>query len=402
MSQLGIIHDGAVLIRDGILQEIGPSSRVENLAASRGATEINAAGHIVLPGFIDSHTHLAFPAPSAPEADRLAATRVITDQTAATLAMRARTAIDAMARHGTTTVEVKTGGGQDIHAEIKILKVLASLQQDPLDILGSLLLAFPDGVEGGPVLDDAAQWLTNELLPKIRKRRLARFVDIEWNGGPERHPHYLRLMESARKLGFVCRIHADEKDPAAAIRLAVDQHALSVDHLEHAVPPDASLLSGSATMATLLPSTTFMNGQEAPPARSLVDSGVPLVLASNYNPHFNQTLNMQCVIAMACLRMRLTVAEAVCAATINAAFALGLGNQFGSLEAGKAADLVMLNVRDYRELEHCLGTNLVHVTVKNGVPIYREGEVAALRQKALMKERLSSPRGPKGLSDLIM
>jgi imidazolonepropionase len=382
LSQLEIIPDGAVLIRDGVLQEVGPSRRVENLAAARDAVEINAAGHIVLPGFIDSHMHLAFPPPSAPETDRLAASRAIADQTASSLAIRTRIMIDAMARHGTTTVEVKTGCGLDEHAETKILKVLASMQKDPLDILGSLLLSFPGG-EGDEALDSAAQWLTNEFLPKIRKRRLARFADIAWSGGAERQPRFHRVMERARKLGFACRVHADEEEPAAAIRLAVGQLALSVDHLEHAVPLDASLLSGSPTMVTLLPSTSFMQGRGNPPARSLVESGVPVVLASNYNPHFNPTLNMQSVIAMACLRMGLTAAEAVSAATINAAHALGIANQVGSIEAGKAADLVVLNARDYRDLEHSLGTNLVHTTIKNGVPIYHEGEVAA-RQRGMV------------------
>jgi imidazolonepropionase len=222
-----------------------------------------------------------------------------------------------------------------------------------------------------------ADWVALELLPKIWKRRLTRFADVALDGGPEAPARIERILQSARKLGFSCRLHADEENPTAAIRLAVRQQALSVDHLEHAVAHDASLFSGSSTMVTLLPSAGFLTGGGNPPVRPLVDAGVPVALGTNYHSHFNGTLSMQSAIAMACLRMGLTVAEAISAATINAAYSLGISERVGSIEAGKQADLLVLNTRDYRDLANNLGTNLVHATIKGGVTIYREGEVAS-------------------------
>jgi imidazolonepropionase len=377
LAQVGLIPDGAVLIRDGILHEVGPSRRVENLAEARSAEEFNAAGKIVIPGFIDSHTHLLFPPPRAQQVDRFAAIRAINDLTAVRSSMRVRGTLGAMARHGTTTVEVKTTCGIDENAELKALKILTGLDDYPLDVLNTLMLALPQDAERSDAsLDQWTAWLSCELLPKIWKRRLARFADVAHAGGAEAPERSERLLASASKLGYLCRVHADEKEPAASMRMAVAHHALSVDHLEHAVAQDAELLSGSNTMATLLPHASFGEGGGNPPARALADSGVALALGTNYHPHFGPTLSMQSAIALSCLRMGLTEGEAISAATINAAHALGIANRVGSLEAGKAADLLVLNTRDYRDLGHCLGNNLVHTTIKRGVAIYREGEVA--------------------------
>ncbi len=376
MAQLGLIPDGAVLIRDGILHEVGPSRRVENLAEARHAEEVNAAGRIVVPGFIDCHTHLLFPPPRAPRVDRFAAIRAINDLTAARISMRVRGTLEAMARHGTTTVEVKTGCGIEENAEMKALKILSGLHNYPLEVHNTLMLASPEHSDwNDESLDRWTEWLSCELLPKIWKRRLARFADVSPDGGGA-SKRSERILDSASRLGFSCRVHADEEEPEASIRMAVGHHALSVDHLEHAAARDATLLSGSATMATLLPHASFMDGCGNPPARALVDSGAAVALGTNYHPQFSPTLSMQSAIALSCLRMGLSVGEAIAAATINAAHAVGIANRVGSLEAGKAADLLVLNTRDYRDLGHCLGNNLVHTTIKSGVAIYREGEVA--------------------------
>ena len=170
-------------------------------------------------------------------------------------------------------------------------------------------------------------------------------------------------------------MHADQEHAAAAIVMAMQHKALSISHLEQATCWEASLLAGSGTIATLLPCASFYTAAGNAPARALMDAGVPIALGSNFHPTYSPTLNMQTVVALACLRLELTPAEAIIAATINGAHTLGCASRTGSLEPGKSADLAIFNVSDYRDLTNHFGTNLVHTTMKGGTVIYREGEV---------------------------
>lgn len=375
LGELSIIHDGSLLIRDGILAEVGPSRRVENLAQARGAVEISAAGRVVMPGFVDSHTHLAFPPEGAAGLDCASAARVVCASTTQRLEARARAYLEAMARHGTTTVEAKTGCGPDESAEIKVLRVLSTLKREPLDVIPSFLFRLPPNLNGADSFRGAADWVFAELLPKIRRRHLAHFADVVWECEPARHECFVRYLQIARQLGFACKIHADQLC-SAAIAAAVDHLVVSIDHLEYATPAQAALLAGSGTIATLLPSASFHNSGCHAPARALIDAGVAVALATNFNPGHTPTLNMQTVVALACLRMGMTAAEAISAATINGAHALGCAERVGSLEFGKSADVLILNIADYRDLARRFGTNLVHMTMKRGEFIYKEGEVA--------------------------
>ena len=375
LDDLGIIQDGSLLIRDGIVEEVGTTRRVENLASARHAMEINAAGRVVMPGFVDCHTHLVFPPPGAPDPDERTAARLVCSTTHQRLEARARPHLDAMARHGTTTVEAKTGCGPDASAEIKILRVLSALKRDPLDVVATFLLRLPSH-SGEEARRQAVESVFTELLPKIRRRRLARFADLVWDSDgapPECFERYLRL---ARSLGFACKIHADERSPAAAIAAAVEHLAVSIDHLDYATAAEVPPLGGCPTMVTLLPGVSFQNGGRQAPARALIEAGAALALATNFNPRHTPMPSMQAVVALACLQMGLTTAEAISAATINGAHALGCADRVGSLEPGKSADLVLLEVSDYRELARQFGVNLVRLTMKRGKPIYKAGEVA--------------------------
>jgi imidazolonepropionase len=220
--------------------------------------------------------------------------------------------------------------------------------------------------------------VSEELLPKIRRREAAQFVDLAWDADPDLMPHFERYLAAARKLRFGCKIHADGADPAGAVALGARHGAVSIDHLEHATAALAPEIARTGVMATLLPSTSFRGEERHAPARAMIDAGVPVALGSNFNPHHAPALNMQTVIALACGRLGMTVEEAISAATINGAHALSCADKVGSLEPGKSADLVFLNAGDYRDLEHSLGTNLIHLTMKRGKFIYREGEVAPL------------------------
>ena len=356
--------------------EVGPSRRVENLALARDAIEINAAGRVVMPGFVDSHTHLIFPPAGIACCDQETAARAVHSCTGQRLELRARAYLEAMARHGTTTVEAKTGCGPDEQAESKVLRVLAALKREPVDIVPSFLFRLPRELNGIGSFHAVADWVFSELLPKIRRRRVACFADLAWESDPDRYPCFARYLEVARQLGFACKIHADQPSSSAAIAMALRHRVVSIDHLEYATETEARMLADSDVMATLLPCGPFRSDGRDAPARALIDAGVPVALGTNFNPHRDPALSMQTVVAIACLRLRMTVAEAIVSATINGAHALGRADRVGSLELGKSADLVILNVHDYREMEQNFGTNLVHLTMKRGEFIYKEGDVA--------------------------
>ncbi|MBZ5623450.1 MAG: amidohydrolase family protein [Acidobacteriia bacterium] len=268
---MGLIPDGSLLIRDGVIEEVGTTRRVENLAATRGAVEISATGRVVMPGFVDSHTHLMFPQPGTSVLDVEAAARAVRSATGQRLRIRTQASLEAMARHGTTTVEAKTGCGPDESAETKLLRVLAALKNDPLHVVPSFLFRLPQpGLSREAGVEAAVEWVLTELLPKLHRRRFARFADLAWEPDPARQLFFERYLRAARKLGFPCKIHADEADAAAAINMAVRHSAVSIDHLEHATPADAALLAGTGILATLLPCASFGNGGRNAPARAFI------------------------------------------------------------------------------------------------------------------------------------
>jgi len=375
-NELNIIADGSLLIRDGVLQQIGTTRRVENLKEARLAVEINASGKVVMPCFVDCHTHLAYPPPGVPEEERAEATRVLIAATGKRTTARWRDHLEAMARHGTTTAEIKTGAGPDALADFKLLRMLSKLKCGPLDIVTTFLFRLPSAdSRGESECDEFTDLVCRELLPKIRQRKLARFAEVAWSPIPGHHARFQRYLSVANELGFLCKMHAEQYQAAAAIVMALQYRAVNISHLEQATCSEASMLAGSGTIATLLPCASFYTAAGNAPARALVDAGVPIALGSNFHPKYSPTLNMQTVVALACLRLGLTPAEAITGATINGAHAVGCADRTGSLEPGKSADLAILNVSDYRDLANHFGTNLVHTTMKGGAVIYREGEV---------------------------
>lgn len=372
LNQLNIIPDGSILVKDGLVQEVGPTRRVENLAEAKRAIEVSAAGRVVLPGFVDSHTHLFFPA-SGPENGVDTGAPGLQAITGMRLRSWGRVHLEAMARHGTTTVEVKTGCGPDASSELKILRAVSTLRDEPLRILPSFL--FRTAPENEDDAGMAQQWVCTEFLPRIRKRRLVCFADLAWEEGMELTSLPKQYFTTAYQLGLTCKVHADGICPGA-VSWGVRSNAVSIDHLEHATSADVTLLARSNAVATVLPWASFHRDGVFAPARALADAGAALALATNFNSHHTPTLSMQAVVALACQHMGLTPAEAISAATINGAHALGYAARTGSLERGKSADLLMLNISDYRDLARQLGVNLVHLTMRRGVFIYEEGVVA--------------------------
>ena len=384
MQELSVITDGAVLIRDGVLVEVGPSRRVENLAQARDAIEINAAGRVVMPGFVDAHTHLAYPPAGVNAADPGSASRAVHAATGQRLEQRARSFLEAMARHGSTTVEVKTGGGLDEFAETKLLRVVSALRREPLDLIPSFLFHLAAGSQAED-LQATADWMVGDFLPKIRRRGI-RFADLIWDLDSTFLPSFDRYLAAASALGFACKIHAERTDPAAAVGLGIQHGVVSIDHLEHAGEAEAARMAGAGIMATLLPCASLGRADRQAPALTFQQAGVAIALGTNFNPQANPTLNMQTAVALACLRLGMTVEAAITAATINGAHALGCAEQVGSLEPGKSADILILNTGHYQDLELSIGTNLVHITMKRGNVIYTEGEVASRPAEVMMPQ----------------
>jgi imidazolonepropionase len=392
LRNLGLIQDGAVLIVDGLVQEVGPSRRLENLALAREAEEIDASGCVVMPGFVDSHTHLvAGPARAADYEMRLAGAsfdeiaqagggalalaRSIQELSFRTLEALAERALEQAVRHGTTALEAKSGFGLTEAGELKILRVHASLQKHPVTVISTFLCArVGAGYEDRP--DEYLEWICAHVLPSVKRRKLAEFADIRCAEGAFTVLQACRYLTAARQLGLALKLHTGAAANPEALRLAAELGVTSVDYVVDASEPEIALLARSQSIATLLPGAVFYMGtQRYAAARKLIDNGVAVALATNYNPETSPSQNMQMMIALACRTMGMTPAEAITATTLNAAHAVGRASCIGSLETGKQADLLILCVPDYREIPYHFGVNLVDLVMANGSVLVERSEV---------------------------
>ena len=393
LRELGLIPDGTVLIKDGLIDCVGPTRRVENLAAARGAVEIDATGKVVMPGFVDSHTHLVSGAWRLTDYEMriagadyqqiaqagggiLASIRAVRETPGRSLQRRARSWLGEMIRTGSTSIEAKSGYGLDETGELKTLRVYAALDGHAVDIVPTYLGAHAVPPEYQDRAEEYTEWVATVALAKVRRRKAARFVDVYCERGAFTSRQARRILEAARNLGFGLKIHAEQFSRSGGAKLAVELGAVSADHLEHANSEDIDLLAHSTTMATLLPGPVFHLGLDRyAPARELIDRGAAVALATDFNPETSPSSNMQTMLALACAGMRMTPAEAITAATINGAHAAGLAGKVGSLEPGKQADVLIFHAGDYREIPYHFGVNLLAMTMKRGEVVYQQAGV---------------------------
>lgn len=334
MRDLAIIEDGSLLICDHVICEVGPTRRVEKLAETRGAKIIDATGRVVMPGFIDSYTNLL-------EASR----KGRKSWSAPRLKMEARERLGWFIRHGTTTLNAMAVDAQDV-------KVLVTLNGNPLDIVTTFRIS------------QQQSWQDDD---PVRSRY--RFVSIDCDEYGMTIDLVRKHLGHAKLAGFSTRIRG-----GISTALAVEFGATTFERPDFA-PGDISLLARSSTIAVLTPGSVFRHNGTYGPARALIDAGASIALATAFSAEDSPTVSLPIILTLACTRMQLSEAEAITAATINAAHAVGLARLIGSLEVGKQADLLILHVADYRELLVHFGVNLVAMTMKRGRILYREAEI---------------------------
>ncbi len=384
MGDLGLIPDGAVAIRDGRILDVGPSSELRSQV--RAERSLYAAGRVLMPGFVDPHTHLVWAGERADEFEMRVAgasymeimakgggiMNTVRHTRAATvdeLLAQTRPRLERMLALGTTTVEIKTGYGLNLEDELKQLAAIHRLQaESPATLVPTLLgaHAIPAEYEGRE--DEYVDLVVETMLPAVAALdEPPPFCDVFCEEGAFSVTQSRRILEAARALGFGLKIHVDEFEALGGTRLAVELGATSADHLVCTPPDELELLARSDTIAVALPGTPFgLAHHDYTPARALVEAGGAVALATDCNPGTCWCESMQFMIALACRYMALTPAEAISAATINAAHAVGLGAEVGSLEPGKRADLLLLDAPSYQHLGYRFGTNLVGAVVVGG------------------------------------
>lgn len=400
MRDLAIIEEGALWIRDGLIVAVGKSEALINRAGAN-ARRIDAAGAVVMPGFVDAHTHTVFAGTREDEYEMRAAgltyqeiaargggirstVRKTRQASEAELFELAKPRVRWLLEHGTTTIEAKSGYGLTLEDELKILRVIRRIDEEtPLECVPTFLGAheIPDEYRSpqDPAKSREAyiRLVIDEMLPRVAQAKLAEYCDVFCESHVFNVEETRRILTRAKELGLGVRFHADQLTLCGGGRLAAELEAASADHLEWIDDAGIEALLGAKVAAVLLPGAVFNLGlTHYPPARKLIDAGVGVVIATDFNPGSSPTPSMQMALSIACTQMKLTPAEAITAATINAAYSLNRGARIGSLEIGKQADVVIFDCPNFRQIPYLFGLNHAQVIIKKGRVVVDRREIA--------------------------
>jgi len=391
LRELAIVPDGAMLVRDGRIAAIGPRREIERELAPE--TEIiDAGGRVVLPGFVDAHSHAVFAGNRADEFERRALGATYAEIAASGGGIRSTVRhtreaseddlLRAALRYagwflagGTTTIEAKSGYGLSLDAELKILRVIRALGAS------GLLRAVPTFLGAHEIPDEYrgrtgeyVDLVTHEMLSRVAEERLAEYCDVFCEPNIFDVPHARAILRAAQALGLGARIHADQFSPDRGALLAAELGAVTADHLESTTPAGLAALAQAGVQPVLLPASVYALGSTRyPAARAMIDAGLAIVLATDFNPGSSPTASMPMVLSLASTQMHLTPAESISAATVNAAYSLGRGREIGSLEPGKFADFAIHDCADYRELAYFFGREPAVAVYAAGTCVYRCG-----------------------------
>lgn len=395
LRDIGLIQDGAVAITNGRITATGHTAEI--LSHYSASHMVDASGKVICPGFVDAHTHAVYAGDRIAEFERriggasymeiLAAgggilhTMQATRTALPTQLIEATAArLDTMLRLGTTTVEIKTGYGLDTATEMKMLNVIAALaEQHPVDIVPTFLGAHAIPPEYKNRADDYTRLVIQEMLPQAEQwyrqspfasQKRVFCVDVFCEDGAFDVEQSRQILEAGAALGMSVKAHVDEFKSLGGLAMAVGLGALSVDHLDVTTHEEIQILANASTIGVILPAVNFhLGSSHFASARAMIDGGAAIALATDLNPGSAPCFSMPFVMSLACRYQKLMPAEALAASTINAAYTLGMGDSIGSLEVGKQADLLILNVPDYRHLMYQLGGNLVETVIKRGAMV---------------------------------
>ncbi len=382
MSDIGVVENSSVLIVDGKISKIAPSSKIK---VNDEIFVLDAEGGIALPGFVDSHTHLIFSGSRENEfamraegktyqdiassgGGILSTVRATREASKRELFRLGEKRLNDMLKLGTTTVEIKSGYGLSPDSEIKILEIINELKRDHFSTIVPTFLgahAIPFEFKENP--DEYVELICNYILPHISEKKMAIFCDIFCENGYFNLKQSERILSKAKEVGLKIKLHADQLSTFGATELGVSLGAISVDHLELINENGINTLSKSKTIASILPGSSFFLNHKYAPARTIIDSNIPVALATDFNPGTSMCYSMPMMMTIACTQMKMRVEEAITASTLNGAAALGLSNEVGSIEVGKNGDIIIFDVPDYKYIPYHFSNNFVKHVIKNGV-----------------------------------
>src|SRR5436190_20897662 len=381
MSELAIIREGGMLVRDGKIESVGPSDEMEKNVGD--AEVVDARGRSVMPGFVDAHTHLVFAGNRLNDFERRARGETYEQIAKAgggiwSTVQKTRAASEAdlvalagkhanwFLRCGTTTAEAKSGYGLTIEDELKLLRVMRQLKQEVrLEIVPTFLGAHAVPREMSP--DEYLDVVIMEMLPRVTAEKLAEFCDVFCECGYFDIYQSRKILSAAKKLGLSLRGHIDQLTNSGGAKLMAEMGAITADHLEQTDEQGIAALKKANVQLVLLPGSVYALGSSRyPRAREMIEAGLAVVLATDFNPGSSPTPSMPMVLSLACTQMKMSPAEAITASTVNAAYSLNRGDKIGSLEPGKLANFAIFDCEDYRELAYWFGFSQTHSVYVRG------------------------------------